>query len=789
LRRSRFRRNFKKHQATLRTPKRQETTPGSDIVHLPHVDTPVFTPLLEKSNATIIMDRSSFKRNSDADDAGSRKKAKVASGNAGGGGGKMSFAERMMAKMGHKQGEGLGASGDGRVAPIEVKQRPQGAGLGAVREKTEQDKAHEKRVAAQRGEVIEDSSEEERKAKKKRKEAARAGGGASTPSGFTRPKVKYRTTADIEAAAKGLEVPNVLKSIIDATGKEAKLLTSTAGLMSSTIGISPAEAEAEKIATRARRELESFADTWTELEERKKYIDLEEAQVQQEIDAQEEELRIAKKVYEAVAALHRLDLSKPCLADEAAARWEQVTSQLETLQVEYAGEISHFGLSDVAVAAIHPLFKQEMIDWDPLEKPLHLLPFLQRLKAVLGADREARVSMDGFDDFDVARRQKSTTPFESLIHTLWLPKVRTAITNEWDPHSPSALITLVEAWKDILPPFIYYNVTNILVVQKLSAAVNDWNPRTSLKRKHSQPLPHIWLFPWLQFLDTQHTDPKSSTGLLSDVKRKFRVALDTWDLSRGILPGLEAWSTVLGSTLQDALIRHLLPRLAQLLATDFEVYPPDQNLTPLETVLKWNGFFKPTVMGQLLLAEFFPKWLNTLHAWLVSDPNYEEVSAWYGWWKEQIPSEVNAVKAVSEQWDKGLEMMNKALDLGDRAAEELPPPSAGPARPLVSTLPGTPAAASPAATAPTPRKVEEETTFRDVVEAWCEEESLLLIPMREAHEVNGLPLFRITASATGRGGVIVYMKGDVVWAQRKGDKSVWEPVGLEESLVKRAEGK
>jgi len=147
---------------------------------------------------------------------------------------------------------------------------------------------------------------------------------------------------------------------------------------------------------------------------------------------------------------------------------------------------------------------------------------------------------------------------------------------------------------------------------------------------------------------------------------------------------------------------------------------------------------------------------------------------------------------VSETWDKGLEMMNLALDLGDRAKEDLPMPAAGPAKPLVSATPGTPKASSATGAAQTPksvRKVEEEATFKDVVEAWCEEESLLLIPLREAHAITGLPLFRITASATGRGGAVVYLKGDVVWAQRKGEKSVWEPIGLEEKLIHRAEGK
>ncbi len=735
------------------------------------------------------MERPSFKRKSDFPDARNAKNPKTTNGAPAGG--KMTFAQKMMAKMGYQEGHGLGKTGEGILNPIEVKQRPQGVGVGAVKEKTAQAKSEAKRAAAARGEEFEDSSEEERKARRKRKEALRNGGsatasGASTPSGFARQKTRYRTAAEIEARAEGLQVPIVLKSLIDATGREAKLLTSTAGLMTPT-GMGDGGTESERLAKRARAELEGFADAWNESSQRAKWVEAEEEQLRAEMQAQEEEIMSLNGVVEAVEALGELNLGRPVRAEEAAQKWEEVTSQLAALQEKYKDEIDSLGLSEAAVAAIHPLFKLEMLDWDALRNPTHLVSYFTRLRTILRVNRSDLALLNGHDDFEGAsRRHKSTTPYETLIYTLWLPRVRTSITNSWSPYDPTPLITLVDAWRPILPDFIFHHLIDQLIVTKLTSTLSAWNPRTSLslkKHKHATPLPHTWLFPWLPYLPEPHTDPRSPTGLLADVKRKLRSALDSWDLARGVLPGLAAWRDVLGSVLQEALIRHLLPRLATHLAENFEVDPADQDLSPLEHVMAWKSYFSPKVLAQLLVAEFFPKWLNTLHLWLTAEPNYEEVGQWFGWWKSQFPDAVNAVPAVAAEWEKGLAMMNEALDLGpERARTELARPVAGPARPVGQTA--TPKAKN------TPRREQvAETTFRDVVEAWCGEESLLLVPLREAHERTGLPLFRITASATGKGGVLVYLKGDVVWAQNKKDKSLWEPVGLEEGLVRRAEGK
>ena len=132
-------------------------------------------------------------------------------------------------------------------------------------------------------------------------------------------------------------------------------------------------------------------------------------------------------------------------------------------------------------------------------------------------------------------------------------------------------------------------------------------------------------------------------------------------------------------------------------------------------------------------------------------------------------------------------MINHALDLLDQGSSltNLPPPAAGPAKPIAKQM----AKKLDAPKAPSHLATTDITDFKDIVEAWCAEEDLTMVPLREANAQTGLPLFRITASATGKGGVVVYLKGDVVWAQRKGDKAVYDPIGLEEKLVQRAEGK
>lgn len=722
-----------------------------------------------------------------------------------------SFAAKMMAKMGYVEGQGLGATGRGRLAPIESQLRPQGAGLGTVKEKTKQAKEEEKREAAFRGEVVEESSEEERKRRRKLKEKGKSDGTSAmgTPR---KAKTKYKTAADMEAAAEGLEVPNVLMSLIDATGQDTKLLTSTAGLMNSQTMV-PSETESSKIARRARRDLEAFTDEWTALSERKAYFEAQEAHLTLEVEEDGEggeEFRTMKAMVDAAEELQRVQLDDDDIDDPY--WWETVTAKLESLQKDSTRQSP--SLHEIAVAALHPLFKRAMQIWEPLKPSQESeggLPYLKRLQHVLIPHLDSSTELALQDGTSYAVPQtKSTTHYETMLYSLWLPSMRSAITNDWDVYQNSdTLIDLLKAWKPVLPPFIWANIIDQLVAKRLIDAVAAWKPRNAQKthRNSSRP-PHVWLFPWLQYLDEQHTDPKNPTGLLCEVKRKFKSVLSTWNLSTPVPVGLEEWRTVLQSELASILVRHLLPRLALHLSTNLIIDPRDQDLTPVEDVLRWAPFFSLDTMAHLLIAEFFPKWHQTLYVWLTYEGvNYVDVKNWYNWWKEEVLGEAlsagfNELPSVAGQWNKGLETMSQALDLlenGMDVSTHLPPAS-------LDTLSGTPlstpiASRSSGPTPPPPTssttlkasQTEEPITFKDVVEEWCAENGLLLFPLREADLQSGLPLFRITASASGRGGVVVYLKGDVVWVRGIATAGTeirsFMPVGLDETLVARAEGR
>jgi tuftelin-interacting protein 11 len=564
-----------------------------------------------------------------------------------------------------------------------------------------------------------------------------------------------------------MHVPLALQSIIDATTGAS---TPTSGLSLRGTDVVPFESSLQ---SRVRRDLASFSDAFEELQVESEAIPAQEWALNKELDALERQMEEAEDMRTRLQSLRASTFKDAC-------------DGLKELRAAYPSKPLH----RESIAVVYPHFSDIIATWSPLENALEdvaatfseladvVQPRSRRLTSqAYTHPSEALVARTTIDE-EQAIKRGTTSSYETMMLKLWLPAVSSAVT-QWDVKDPQPMVHLLDTWKPVLPPFVAKRVLE-QVTQKLSTSVHEWNPR---KFKKS---PHTWIVEWLPYLKPSDLDPKGS-GLVAEIKRKLRHALHSIDLSKGPLAGMESWRRVFGRAEFDHLLTaHLVPRFATYLRDSFVINPAEQDLAHLDAVFAWKGLISYQVIGELLKAQFFPKFLDIIHQWLSSEEVvFEEVSNWIAWWHDEVlKDDINALPSVASSWDEAYTLIGQALDLGDARLTDLPAPRVESAR----ASPEVPELSKSIREAPRPAP-KEELSFKDIVEDFCAEENLLVIPLREAHDTTGLPLFRVTASATGKGGAVAYMKGDILWVQNKKDKSVWEPMGLDERLIAKAEGK
>jgi tuftelin-interacting protein 11 len=224
---------------------------------------------------------------------------------------------------------------------------------------------------------------------------------------------------------------------------------------------------------------------------------------------------------------------------------------------------------------------------------------------------------------------------------------------------------------------------------------------------------------------------------------------------------------------EDLLLKYVVPKLGAVLREDFQINPANQDMQPLNQVLSWSTVLRPHIFSQLVESQFFPKWLRTLHQWLVHPKaSFEEIAQWYSFWKGVFPIDVQQMTGVERGFLKGLQLINKALELGPEASTQLPPPELED-RALRDTNVAAASIKRPSRT--------QEITFRSIVEDFVASHNLLFIPAGRVEEKSRMPLFRISKTADGKGGLLVYILDDAVWAL---DGDEYRAIGLEEVVLR-----
>jgi tuftelin-interacting protein 11 len=484
-------------------------------------------------------------------------------------------------------------------------------------------------------------------------------------------------------------------------------------------------------------------------------------------------------------------------ASDYEASLEPFSPHFHKLLSQFPSEFDRYRLDEIVVAAVAPIVclivtrmpntcllfyqvRRMLSRWNPLEEPDKLLSTFRLWKQALKlADREERppdtqVGFLGASAFPVPPPKVDVpmTPFESLLWNVWLPRVRSSINNDWDPSTPQPAVSLYEVWSTFLPPFIRDNFLDQLILPKISRAVADWSPRRS-----DVPLKTL-VFPWLPHVGLRIEE------FLGDARRKLKSLLRGWDITEGVPPDLAAWREVFNVGDWDTMmLKYIVPKLGATLRDDFHVNPRSQDMAPLERVLAWVPLLRSSILGPLLVAEFFPKWLDVLHIWLVQPrPNFDEVAQWYAFWKGVFSEDILALPTVRDGFTRGLQLMNMAIELGPDAPTQLPRPEHHRHRsPTPAPIEGVKGGTSKK---PPPRV--QEITFRSIVEDFAARHNLMFLPAGRVHERSRMPLFRVSPTADGKGGILVYVLDDAVWgADEEGE---YRAITLENMVLRATKG-
>lgn len=694
-----------------------------------------------------------------------------------------SFGARMLSKMGWQAGTGLGTTGEGIVTPIESKMRPQKMGIAfkGFKEKTEQSKMEARR----RGEVVSDDEDvKAKKFRKKVKEQEEKRSDVWKRSKKVKTKVEHKTYEQIVAEA-GEEVPAAgIGQIIDATGAIPREVSSLADVSLNSWSpsndptrIPEVRHNIRLIADVCKSDLDNLAREAKALAERKKWITTEDARLRKKV---EDEAELIARLQKLQLVANDISTTAKNLASVYEVSLEPFSPLFHLLVDQYPREFEKYRLDEIAVAAIAPSVRRMVASWNPLEDPTAFVPTFRTWRRALRVstheEKPSSTEVDVYGSQTIpVEVENPMTPFESLLWNVWLPRVRTCINNDWSPDYPSPAVKLYEAWSTFLPPFIRDNLLDQLILPKVKQAIADWSPR-----RDAVTLQTI-VFPWLPCVGLRLED------MVGDARRKLKSLLRSWMVGDAIPTDLAAWKDIFDVSEWDAmLLKYIVPKLGGTLRDDFRVNPRDQKMQPLEHVLQWSDFIRSSIFSQILETEFFPKWLDVLHVWLIQPRvSFEEVAQWYSFWKGIFPEKVQIMSGVSRGFTRGLQLMNKAIELGPDAPSQLPRPDfhADESAPSAPVRNG-----AKMATKSRPSARTQEITFKSIVEDFAASHNLLFIPTGRAHEKSRMPLYRVSMTADGKGGLLVYILDDAIWAPQL-DGEDYRAISLENMILRATDRK
>ncbi|KAI8907810.1 GC-rich sequence DNA-binding factor-like protein-domain-containing protein [Gorgonomyces haynaldii] len=590
------------------------------------------------------------------------------------------IGSKLLLKMGYQPGKGLGADGSGITAPIDVKLRPQGMGLGhgGFDERTETVKREQK----QKGIVFSDEEEEQivvQKEWKKQKKTIR--------------RIK-KTAEELLAEQDSLPVPMTgptITKVIDMTGKQTRevdfKMERRAQLAELVYNVQTLTDLSQSDLLHHSRQMR--IETMN-LQREKENLTALEAHIKQET----QKVLVHEKIVEVIVKIKSIKNQDLVVIQEHLNVLYQQKQEYQELQ-----------LDRLAVGLFLDRFRSLMREWNPTEiQDTGSKECLQWKHLMIVPSEHVQSTM---------------TAYETMLYTYWLPKVRHYLTNDWNYLEPEGAVTLLESWypleenKRLIPLWLWQNIVYQLLLPKLKRAVEDLKPKTSISC-------HQWLFPWLPLLGEQLQE------LWTLVRRQFAIVFRNWHATDpSAMETLLPWMEVFSQDDYEQLLRKcIVPGLTRYLESEFTINPANQDIVGLtKYVFVWAVMIPEHLYGPVFEQGFFPKWHEALWMWIQSPgASLDQISQWYTSWKGLFEeAKIQNLKQVKDGFVTGLDMMNQGLSARKQDIKTKFVHSTS----QVETQP-----------------VSEDLTFTEFVSLMAQEANVEFVPLRKKHD-SGKPLYRL----------------------------------------------
>lgn len=756
-----------------------------------------------------------------------------------------SIGLKMLEKMGWKSGTGLGTQGEGIVTPLETKARPKGMGLSykGFEERTTQAKEEDRR----NGKIIGDDDDDKQGKKKDRRSQAVREAWKAKPKPLKKPNVVHRTYEQIisELDADQFSIDPGVGEIIDLTGRKLPSLNTT--LTDHSKGPTREEQEHRLpelmhnltlICDISKGNLIHLAKEGQTIKQKSQQLSKDLARSQQILNLQQQKLNKLKRIVE-LTQLTRMtysDILNQITENTTAAEICQMIDQFDGLfdqLLDFLSDNQSSGheslrLDEIVVSALAPILRQVWSRWDVLQQPSLSVKELKRFRRCFRTDQNSESSTSpeeenqfkhplfptSSQDSRLHSSNRKMTAYESLIWNDWLPKVRSAV-NVWSPYQSEKMITMYTSWKSMLPQFVHDNFLDQLIVPKLLTWIGNWDFREQSEgfessRPNSKRVSlHLFVFPWLELVG-----PYRCELILAEVKLKLLAWLKAWkytsvpsDEESLMIQDLLVWKKdVLKRRDWDKMmLKTVAPHLASYLRGNLSINPKNQILRPFQVMMEWSLLItNHDMLNELLMKEFFSKWIETLWIWLTSpSANGEQIGAWYQWWKSMFPERLFTEQRsmVSRGFAAGQELMNQAKSLSS-LGQDLKTQLAKPDVAAMAVISGerrsdgkstrhNSAESSARLKTSSGKKRLEEITFKSIVEEEVLKNNLFLIPLGKSLDSNGRSLFKVDNQFNphASSGLVISIDDDVVFVKNPSNSAShnldpWEPILLDDMLKK-----